>query len=318
MSYKILFAGTPDVAASVLARLIDSEHNILLALTQKDRPKGRGQKMTQSPVKLLAEQRDIPVLQPDTLKDRLVEEMLAQLAPDFLIVVAYGMILPENVLNIPRYGCLNVHYSLLPRWRGAAPIQRAIEAGDTTTGVTIMQMDKGLDTGDILTTAAISITPEDTSASLYQKLDILAPETLLETLAQFKNETIHPKVQDAVAATYAKKLHKSEANIDWQDTADSILHKIHAFNPWPIAQSMLDDQVIRLWDGTLGDSKSHGAPGEIISATKEGLCVATGLGELILTKLQFPGKAVVAVADLLNAYGSLLQKGEYFCGSDFI
>ena len=312
MPYNIIFAGTPDVAATVLGALLDSKHTILSVLTQQDRPKGRGRKLSQSPVKSLAINHDIPVLQPKTLKDKLVQDCLENLAPDIMIVVAYGMLLPREVLDIPMHGCLNVHYSLLPRWRGAAPIQRAIEAGDAKTGITIMQMDEGLDTGDMLTSFEIDIEQTDTSASLYEKLNALAPEALLKALAQLESQSLIAQVQDASKATYARKLSKQEARINWHESAAAILRKVHAFNPWPVAVSVLDDIVIRLWEGFTSEHQKGSAPGEIINTTKDAIVVATADGVLHLTQLQMPDKSVGSAKELLNGYTELFQQGKCF------
>ena len=313
MAYNIIFAGTPDIAANVLTKILGSKHNVLAVLTQKDRPKGRGQKLTQSLVKAEALAHDIPVLQPGSLKKVDIQDTLRQYQPDLLIVVAYGMILPANVLSIPKYGCLNVHYSLLPRWRGAAPIQRAIEKGDAKTGVSVMQMDEGLDTGDVLHTISCDINADDTSASLYAKLAILGPEALLATLDDLDNKSLSPSVQNNKDATYAHKLTKQEALIDWQNSAAVILRQINAFNPWPVAQTSLDAKVIRIWQASLAENHvKEVSPGEIISAIKGELIVATGDGALRLSKLQLPGKSVAKVSDLLNAYSAFFHQGALF------
>lgn len=312
---NIIFAGTPDFAAKHLSALINSEHNVIAVYTQPDRPAGRGKKLTASAVKELAMQQQIAVYQPDNFKEAGSIEQIAGLNADIMIVVAYGLILPPSVLEIPRLGCLNVHGSLLPRWRGAAPIQRAIWAGDTQTGVTIMQMDQGLDTGDMLAKVSCLIDLDETSASLYEKLALQAPGVLVDTLNKLVKGELNVEKQDPQLASYAKKLSKSEALIDWSKDAVFIERCIRAFNPWPVSYFMLEDKAIKVHQASLLDNQSDQPAGTIIAATKNGIQVATGEGIINLEVLQLAGKKALPVQDILNsrrelfAQGTLLQQG---------
>ncbi|MBN7825896.1 methionyl-tRNA formyltransferase [Bowmanella dokdonensis] len=302
---RIVFAGTPDFAARHLQALLTSHHEVLAVYTQPDRPAGRGKKLQASAVKQLAESHSLPVYQPASLKTEAAQQGLARLKPDLMIVVAYGLILPQTVLDIPSMGCLNVHGSLLPRWRGAAPIQRSIWAGDEETGVTIMQMDKGLDTGAMLYKASVPIETTDTSASLYEKLAKVGPRALLHTLDQF--DKLVPITQDDNQASYAEKLTKEEARIDWQQSAEQLQRNVRAFNPWPVAYFELDGQPIKAWQASV--SAGSGQPGEILSADKSGIVVATGQKALCLEVVQLPGKKAMPVADILNARKELFKVG---------
>ncbi|MCU7553637.1 methionyl-tRNA formyltransferase [Alteromonas sp. ASW11-19] len=294
---KIIFAGTPEFAAEHLAALLDSVHDVVGVYTQPDRPAGRGKKLTPSQVKVLAQQHDLPVFQPPSLKDADAQAQLAALEADLMVVVAYGLLLPAPVLNSPRLGCINVHGSILPKWRGAAPIQRAVWAGDEETGVTIMQMDEGLDTGDILHIARLPITPEDTSASLYHKLAELGPRALVKVLDNITDYPPHP--QDNSQATHAKKLSKDEARVDWTLPAAQLERNIRAFNPWPVAWTVANGNNIKLWQAAV--TSDNGTPGTILQADKHGILVATGDGALLLTQLQIPGKKALPAADVINA-----------------
>nr|WP_233618458.1 methionyl-tRNA formyltransferase [Providencia rettgeri] len=298
---KIIFAGTPDFAAKHLAALLDTRHQIVGVLTRHDRPAGRGKKLTPSPVKVLAEEHQIPVFQPVSLKDSENQQWIKNQNADLMIVVAYGLILPQAVLDIPRLGCLNVHGSLLPRWRGAAPIQRSIWAGDTETGVTIMQMDAGLDTGDMLYKAICPINPSDTSASLYDKLAIIGPEALIHTVEMLSSGQCTAEKQDDSLANYAEKLSKEEARINWQDDAVHIERCIRAFNPWPMSYFMVEEQLIKVWQAEVLEEAHDKQPGTIISADKKGICIATGNGILNITQLQPPGKKAMSAQDILNS-----------------
>ncbi|MGL5103182.1 MAG: methionyl-tRNA formyltransferase [Plesiomonas sp.] len=300
-SLRIVFAGTPDFAARHLEALLASQHQIVGVYTQPDRPAGRGKKLTASPVKVLAQQHAIPVFQPPTLRKEEHQTPLAALNADILVVVAYGLILPQAVLNMPRLGCINVHGSLLPRWRGAAPIQRAIWAGDTHTGITIMQMDIGLDTGDMLHKVSCAIEPTETSASLYQKLADMGPAALLDTLTQLADGKAHPQVQNEADVTYAEKLSKEEAKLDWQQPAEFLARCVRAFNPWPMSYFSVADQNIKVWSVEAINTSHNTQPGTLLQADKHGIYVATGSGILNLITLQPPGKKPMAIQDLLNS-----------------
>ncbi|WP_054181084.1 methionyl-tRNA formyltransferase [Trabulsiella odontotermitis] len=300
-SLRIIFAGTPDFAARHLDALLSSEHQIVGVFTQPDRPAGRGKKLMPSPVKVLAEEKGLPVFQPVSLRPQENQQLVADLNADVMVVVAYGLILPKAVLDMPRLGCINVHGSLLPRWRGAAPIQRSLWAGDAETGVTIMQMDVGLDTGDMLCKLACPITPDDTSASLYDKLAGMGPEGLLLTLNQLARGTAKPEVQDESLVTYAEKLSKEEARVDWSLSAAQLERNIRAFNPWPMSYIVIDDQPVKVWQASVIDTPANAEPGTIIEANKNGIQVATGDGILNLQSLQPAGKKAMNVQDLLNS-----------------
>lgn len=298
---NIIFAGTPDFAARHLAALLKTHHNVVGVLTRQDKPAGRGKKLTPSPVKVMAEENAIPVFQPTSLRNEESQQWVADQNPDIMIVVAYGMILPEAVLNLPRLGCLNVHGSLLPRWRGAAPIQRSIWAGDAQTGVTIMQMDIGLDTGDMLHKAILPISAQDTSASLYEKLAEVGPNALIETLNLITSGQATPEKQDDTLANYAEKLSKNEARIDWSLPAEQIERCIRAFNPWPISYFEVDEQLIKVWQAEVINEPHNQPAGTILRADKKGICIATGDGQLNILQLQPPGKKPMHAQDLLNS-----------------
>ncbi|MBU5379728.1 MAG: methionyl-tRNA formyltransferase [Pantoea sp.] len=297
---KIIFAGTPDFAARHLDALLASEHQVVGVFTQPDRPAGRGNKLTPSPVKTLAQSRDIPVFQPKSLRPVENQQLVADLAADVMVVVAYGLILPQAVLTMPRLGCINVHGSLLPRWRGAAPIQRALWAGDSETGVTIMQMDVGLDTGDMLHKLNCPITAQDTSATLYDKLAQLGPQGLLETLSQLADGRAQPEKQDDAQANYAEKLSKEEARLNWQLPAAQLERCIRAFNPWPVSYFLIEDQPVKVWQASVLPHVAK-QPGEILAADKHGIQVATAEGVLNLQLLQPAGKKAMPAQDLLNS-----------------
>ena len=300
-SLRIIFAGTPDFAARHLDALLSSEHQIVGVFTQPDRPAGRGKKLMPSPVKVLAEEKGIPVFQPVSLRPQENQQLVADLRADIMVVVAYGLILPKAVLEMPRLGCLNVHGSLLPRWRGAAPIQRALWAGDTETGITIMQMDVGLDTGDMLYKLSCPITAEDTSATLYDKLAQLGPQGLLATLRHIATGTATPEVQDEEQVTYAEKLSKEEARLDWSLPAAQLERCIRAFNPWPMSYFVIDDQPVKVWKASVINTQAKAEPGTIIEANKQGIQIATAEGILNLESLQPAGKKAMNTQDLLNS-----------------
>lgn len=309
-SLRIIFAGTPDFAAEHLAALLASHHQVIAAYTQPDRPAGRGKKLTPSPVKTLALTHDIVVYQPASLKSPEAQQELAALQADIMVVVAYGLILPQAVLDLPHLGCINVHGSILPRWRGAAPIQRAIWAGDAQTGVTIMQMDQGLDTGDMLHISALEIAEDETSASLYTRLAELGPQALLDCLALIAEGKTIKQPQDDAKATYAQKLSKQEAQIDWNLPAQQIERCVRAFNPWPVSYFNLtaEDgalQAIKVWQAAvLAPAPAFNLPqpaGTIVAADKNGISVATQEGVINLLQLQLPGKKAMSAADILNS-----------------
>jgi methionyl-tRNA formyltransferase len=305
---RIIFAGTPDFAAESLKALLHSGHDICAVYTQPDRPAGRGRKLTPSPVKQVALEHQIPVEQPLNFKDEASLRQLASYQADLMIVVAYGLLLPQAVLDTPRLGCINVHASLLPRWRGAAPIQRAILAGDKETGVGIMKMEAGLDTGPVLLEARCAIKASDNAQSLHDKLAELGAATLLESLADIEQGLQHAVPQDDSQMTYAAKLQKQEAVIDWQQSAVQILRQINAFNPWPVAQTLWRDDTLRIWQAELGNEQNDAAPGTVTAVSKQGIDVATGSGKLRITQLQVPGKRAMQVQDFLNA--NTIETGE--------
>ncbi|MFY2739960.1 methionyl-tRNA formyltransferase [Pseudocitrobacter faecalis] len=300
-SLRIIFAGTPDFAARHLDALLSSEHQVVGVFTQPDRPAGRGKKLMPSPVKVLAEEKGVPVFQPVSLRPQENQQLVADLQADVMVVVAYGLILPKAVLDMPRLGCINVHGSLLPRWRGAAPIQRSLWAGDIQTGVTIMQMDVGLDTGDMLHKLSCPITADDTSGSLYDKLADLGPQGLLHTLAQLAAGTAKPEVQDEALVTYAEKLSKEEARVDWSLSAAQLERCIRAFNPWPMSYIVIDEQPVKIWQASVINTPTNAVPGTILEANRQGIQVATGEGILNLLSLQPAGKKAMGVQDLLNS-----------------
>lgn len=305
---RLVFAGTPEFAAEHLKALLDTPHQIVAVYTQPDRPAGRGQKLMPSPVKQLALQHGLPVLQPPTLRDPAAQEELRALAPDLMVVVAYGLILPQVVLDIPRLGCINSHASLLPRWRGAAPIQRAVQAGDAESGVTVMQMEAGLDTGPMLLKVTTPITAGDTGGSLHDRLAQLGPQTVVQAIAGLAAGTLQGEVQDDALATYAHKLNKDEARIDWNRPADELERLVRAFNPWPICHSTLDDQPLKVLAAE--PAEGRGQPGQILDASKDGLTVACGEGALRLTRLQLPGGKPLAFADLYNSRREQFAPGQ--------
>ncbi|WP_333902807.1 methionyl-tRNA formyltransferase [Enterobacter wuhouensis] len=298
---RIIFAGTPDFAARHLDALLSSGHQVVGVFTQPDRPAGRGKKLMPSPVKVQAEEHGIAVFQPSSLRPQENQQLVADLNADVMVVVAFGLILPKAVLDMPRLGCVNVHGSLLPRWRGAAPIQRSLWAGDAETGVTIMKMDVGLDTGDMLYKLSCPITADDTSATLYDKLAELGPQGLIETLQQLADNTAKPEVQDEAQVTYAEKLSKEEAQIDWSLPAAQLERNIRAFNPWPMSWMMIDEQPVKVWKASVIDCPVTAEPGTIIEANKQGIQVATSEGILNLESLQPAGKKAMSAQDLLNS-----------------
>lgn len=306
---KLIFAGTPDFAARHLAALLSSDHEVVAVYTQPDKPAGRGQKLTASPVKELALAHNLPVYQPASLRKEEAQAELAALGADLMVVVAYGLILPKAVLDTPRLGCINVHGSLLPRWRGAAPIQRSIWAGDAETGVTIMQMDVGLDTGAMIRKVTCPIAADETSASLYDKLAELGPQALVDTIDAMAAGDTTAEVQDDALANYAEKLSKEEARIDWSMDAAAIERCIRAFNPWPISWFEVADQTIKVWQAAVIDSDHGQRAGTLLKADKQGIDITTGKGVLRLLTLQPPGKKAMSVTDLLNSRRDWFEPG---------
>ncbi|AXK38614.1 methionyl-tRNA formyltransferase [Crenobacter cavernae] len=292
---KLIFAGTPDFAAAALAALIAAGHEIALVLTQPDRPAGRGMKLKPSPVKALALEHGLTVEQPVSLKTPDAQAMLTEVNADVMVVAAYGLILPQAVLDIPARGCLNIHASLLPRWRGAAPIQRAIEAGDAESGVVIMQMDAGLDTGDMLLTHKVDIAPTETGATLHDKLAEAGAEAIVAALAELDQLVEETQPHDGV--TYAQKLSKAEAEVDWMQDAETIARRIRAFNPVPGAFTVLEGQALKLWLAEATDG--NGRPGEVLHADANGVLVAAGSGAVRVTELQAPGGKRMGARDFV-------------------
>ena len=298
---RIVFAGTPEFAVSSL-RAAARHHEVVAVYTQPDRPSGRGRGLAPSPVKLEAVARGIPVYQPESLKDEAAQQQLRDLKPDLMVVVAYGLILPKAVLAIPTYGCWNVHASLLPRWRGAAPIQRAIQAGDETTGVCLMQMEAGLDTGPVLLHQALPIAATDTGGQLHDKLAELGAQVLSDGLGLLR-AGIKPiaRPQPEQGVTYAHKLDKAEAKLDWAQDAALLARTVRAFNPWPVAEATLAGERVRI-HGAVAQAMEHGqAPGTVLAAGREGIDIACGQGALRLRVLQREGGKAITAADYLNA-----------------
>lgn len=306
---RLIFAGTPEFAAAALAALIEAGHDIALVLTQPDRPAGRGMKLTASPVKELAQRHGIPVMQPQTLKDEAIQARLASVKADAMIVAAYGLLLPPAVLAIPRLGCLNIHASLLPRWRGAAPIQRAILAGDRETGITIMQMDEGLDTGTMLMRAPLPIAGDDTAQTLHDKLAALGAATIVSALDQLARGVLQAQPQDESLATYAAKLSKAEGMLDWKKSAEELSCAVLAFNPFPVAQARIAGETWRIWQARAVNEASASA-GVIIRADKEGILVGCGTGALLLKEIQKAGGKRLPAASFLA--GNPVRPGDRF------
>jgi methionyl-tRNA formyltransferase len=310
---RLGFAGTPQFAVAALDALARSRHTLAVVFTKPDRPAGRGQAVQASPVKQRAAALGIPVLQPVTFKAPEAQNALRQFAVDALVVVAYGLILPAGVLAVPRLGCFNIHASLLPRWRGAAPIHRALLAGDATTGITIMRMEAGLDTGPMLAVRTLPIAPDDTAGSLHDRLALLGGELVVETLDSLAAGTAEAVPQPAVGVTYADKINKAEAHIDWNSDALEVVRQVRAFNPWPIAESRLEGVQLRVWEAELaprvtGDAPAGLAdaaavvPGTVLAATNAGIDVACGGGVVRILKLQLAGRRPLAAGEFIKAH----------------
>lgn len=307
-SLRIVFAGTPEFAAVHLQALLDAGLTPVAVYTQPDRPAGRGQKLMASPVKQLAVAHQIPVLQPATLRAPEAQAELAALQPDVLIVVAYGLILPQTVLDIPRLGCINSHASLLPRWRGAAPIQRAIQAGDAESGVTVMQMEAGLDTGPMLLKVSTPISASDTGGTLHDRLARLGAQAVVTAVPALAAGTLTPETQDDALANYAHKLNKDEARLDWTQPAVALERAVRAFNPWPICHTRLHDTALKVLAAQV--VAGSGAAGEILSASKDGLVVACGDGALCLTRVQLPGGKPLDFSDIYHSRREQFAPGQ--------
>ena len=313
-SLRIIYAGTPDFSVPTLQALIDSPHQVIAVYTQPDRPSGRGRKIQFSPVKQLALKHQIPIEQPQHLKsDEALQTLMAYQA-DVMIVAAYGLMLPQTILDAPKYGCLNIHGSILPQWRGAAPIQRAIAAGDKQTGITIMQMNIGLDTGDMLHKSTLTITEKDTGQTIHDQLSIQGAEDIMLVLEQLTKQSLQPESQNNALSSYAHKLSKAEAEIDWSQSAQTIDQMVRAFNPWPVAYTHQGNKTIKILLTsqvktsvsplvTAGTSdKPHASPGTVINESKAGIEVSTGDGNLLIHRLQIPGKKAMNVTDYLNGH----------------
>ena len=307
---KIIFAGTPPFAAAALAALHDAGHHIVLVLTQPDRPSGRGMKLKSGAVGEQATRLGLALAKPESLKEEAIQSTLRALAPEVVVVAAYGLLLPQAVLDIPKYGCINIHGSLLPRWRGAAPVQRAIEAGDTGTGIAIMQMDAGLDTGPLLLTRSCPITPDETTGSLFEKLTLTATGAIVDAIEKLPLLGAIAQPHDGV--TYAKKIDKSEARIDWRQPAKDIERRMRAFDPAPGCDSTLADEPLKIWRARVNAVRegTTGVPGTIVDIASDRLTVQCGVGALDLVTVQKPGGKRIAVADFLR--GLTIQTGWRF------
>jgi methionyl-tRNA formyltransferase len=306
---RLVFAGTPEFAVPCLAACRASGHDVVAVYTQPDRPAGRGRKLAPSPVKLAALGAGIPVEQPDSLKSAEAQQKLASFAPDLLIVVAYGLLLPRKVLTIPARGCWNVHASLLPRWRGAAPIQRAILAGDSESGVDLMQMEAGLDTGPVLLQRRTPIEPGDTGGSLHDRLSLLGADVLAEGLLRLSTgEALVPQAQPTEGVIYAHKLDKAEAALDFRRSADELERKVRAFDPWPVAEGAIAGETLRIWSARATDRQHDAAPGDLLAATRDGIEIACGAGSLLITAVQRAGGKRIDARDYLNARPDLRQR----------
>lgn len=302
---RVVFAGTPDFSVPVLQALIEADCEVVGVYCQPDRPAGRGRKMQAGAVKQCALDHQLSIYQPQSLKAEGEQQQLEALVPDLIVVVAYGLLLPQRVLDIPPLGCVNLHASLLPRWRGAAPIHRAILAGDSKTGVCLMQMEAGLDTGPVLASVTCDISDQETAGELHDRLSQLSAKLLADNLPALESHSLIPVIQDDESATYAHKLQKKEALVDWTQSAEQIQRQVRGFNPWPVAQTEYQGKMLRLWAVTVISAGSDEPPGRVIQESSHGIDVACGTGVLRLLEIQMPGSKRMAVADFLNARSML-------------
>jgi methionyl-tRNA formyltransferase len=321
MAFRIIFAGTPLFAIPSLQALMDSQHQVLAVYTKADSPSGRGLKLTNSPIKqyVLDHYSDIPILQPVNLKDADTQRELSNFLADIMVVIAYGLILPKEVLSLFKYGCINVHASLLPRWRGAAPIQRAILAGDKETGVTIMQMDEGLDTGDMLGSKTYQLNAKDTFKSVHDELSALGAQALLEILDKLETNEVQGQLQNNSLSTYASKINKEEAQINWHTPAIQIDRQIRAFNSWPIAYSYLFNQLLKIWQAEIiSTTIAPDLPGRVLEISEKGMDIATLQGIIRLLTIQMPGGKPVSIANFLcGREGSRIIPGKTLLGEKY-
>jgi methionyl-tRNA formyltransferase len=299
---RVLFAGTPEFAVPALEALAASEHILAGVLTRPDRPAGRGLRQQASPVKQCALALSVPVLQPVSLRDEGIQATLSSKAADIFVVAAYGLLLPAEVLALPRLGCVNIHASLLPRWRGAAPIQRAILSGDEQTGVSIMHMEAGLDTGPVYLRRATPIGPTETAATLHDRLAALGADALLEALPSIEDGSLHAVPQDAAQATYARRIEKREGRLEWTRPADQLERQVRAFNPWPVCETVWAGTSLRIWEARAMAGAAQSSAGVVLAAGREGIDVATGDGVLRLLRVQRAGKTVVSASDFAHAH----------------
>lgn len=299
-SLAVAFAGTPAFALPALDAIAASRHRLVVVYTRPDRPAGRGRRVTASPVKLRAQSLSLPVEQPETLRESTARERLARHAPDVMVVVAYGVLLPQAILDLPRFGCLNIHASLLPRWRGAAPVARAILAGDTTTGVSIMRMEAGLDSGPVMLRRALATGPRETAGELQDRLAAVGGALIVEALDALVAGRASCAAQDPAQATWARKLEKSEARVDWREPAAALERRVRALIPWPVAETQLEGLQLRLWQAAVVAAAPGPAPGTIIGVGAEGITVMTGSGALLIERLQLPGRRPVAAGDFAH------------------
>ena len=298
---KIVYAGTPEFAVPALESLLRSEHSLVAVYTQPDRPAGRGRKLQQSPVKKIALEHDLPLFQPASFSDARALDELRACEADLMVVAAYGLLLPAAVLETPRLGCINIHASLLPRWRGASPMQQAILAGDQHSGVTLMKMDEGLDTGAMISSRAVEIDPCWNAANLHDALAPAGAELLMESLGNIEQALQQARVQDESQATYAPRLTKRQAEVDWNKPAEVLLREIRAFNPWPVSYTFIENDNLRLWSARINSHIDPGLPGDVVAHDADGVYVSCGEGILQVTELQFAGRNKCSAAEALNA-----------------